>query len=963
MRYLCLVSVLLLITTAPAVSQSVWYKEYSNIFSHAYNEIKPTPDGGFIVAGHSGTVPFTTIRLLKINSDGSEKWRKELSQLPYLSVIANNISPLSGGGYVVGGAWFHDPINKGSASDLLAFPINNSGEVNWPDPFNAQPAHSYQDYETTISIGEASDGHFYFLGVTDVVSNRSYPSNFLKVSKNNGRVLVRTSFPHASSAVRQTPDGGYLVLGDTLSRIQDSIRTPVLTKLDGQGRMVWQKRYPNIRSGPGYMQTFPDGGAFFSCQYGFIRTDPFGNILWADSSFYYTRLPKTIYTTEPVSLSTGVAVHPDGRCTGVGIVREGPVNRIFIRWYAPDGTPQGTRLFHPFLLKDNPILPSVCSTADGGIAVTGFTEKGTFFVLKTNEQGTSGTVSGRVARDVNGNCTADTGEPPLQNWVVEARRKNDKATYYAITDSTGAYGLWLPQGNYEVEAIPPAPVWQPCSIGLATLNPQSNTATLHLPVKARMECPLLQVEMAAHSLRRGFRNATDVTVCNYGSRPALNTTVRLQLDELLTLDSITTPIEVRGNNVYDMPLGRLEVNQCVTARAWIRPEANAPLRQTLCMEAQAYNDLECTALTDWLLTLQDSCTGDSVVFTIANPTSTPMPQASEYIIVEDNVMRQTGQIQLDAGEFQRFAYAANGSTWTMQVQQNPALPGLDSLLIAVVEGCGAPVFTPHFGYYNQFALQDRMPGREVECRQVTSSFDPNDKLSFPEGYNEPARPPRHLIAPNTEIEYIIRFQNTGNDTAFTVVILDTLSSHLDPTSVRTGAASHPFQMEMTDGNALRFTFTNILLPDSTTDRTASNGYVKYRVRPRPNLPDNTRIENRAAIYFDFNEAITTNTTFHTISRRSFVPVKSIRDESAPIRVRFSPNPVRETLYFDLQNMKNTNDKALYLHVFRSDGQKMQSLPLVAGAVHLPETWTSGMYFFKLTNETQVLATGKFALLR
>jgi hypothetical protein len=68
------------------------------------------------------------------------------------------------------------------------------------------------------------------------------------------------------------------------------------------------------------------------------------------------------------------------------------------------------------------------------------------------------------------------------------------------------------------------------------------------------------------------------------------------------------------------------------------------------------------------------------------------------------------------------------------------------------------------------------------------------------------------------------------------------------------------------GRELVFTFENILLPDSTTNFEGSLGHVYFQVKPRAGLVPGTVIENTAAIYFDFNAPIITNTTFHTIRK-------------------------------------------------------------------------------------------------
>ena len=55
-----------------------------------------------------------------------------------------------------------------------------------------------------------------------------------------------------------------------------------------------------------------------------------------------------------------------------------------------------------------------------------------------------------------------------------------------------------------------------------------------------------------------------------------------------------------------------------------------------------------------------------------------------------------------------------------------------------------------------------------------------------------------------------------------------------------------------------------MLPDSNINEVASNGFFKYTVRQLPDLPIGTTFENSASIYFDFNDPVKTNTTFHSI---------------------------------------------------------------------------------------------------
>ena len=138
---------------------------------------------------------------------------------------------------------------------------------------------------------------------------------------------------------------------------------------------------------------------------------------------------------------------------------------------------------------------------------------------------------------------------------------------------------------------------------------------------------------------------------------------------------------------------------------------------------------------------------------------------------------------------------------------------------------------------------------------VTGSYDPNDKRNFIGETQWGGL----FYDQNVPMEYAIRFQNVGNDTAFTVVVRDTLDSeYLDVTTIRGFTASHDMSVQFEDSNVLVFTFNNILLVDSLTNEPASNGWLNFNVDLKPNLPLNTEIRNQAAIYFDFNAPVITN---------------------------------------------------------------------------------------------------------
>jgi len=156
---------------------------------------------------------------------------------------------------------------------------------------------------------------------------------------------------------------------------------------------------------------------------------------------------------------------------------------------------------------------------------------------------------------------------------------------------------------------------------------------------------------------------------------------------------------------------------------------------------------------------------------------------------------------------------------------------------------------------------DTTNNRKTYCFPVSNSYDPNDKQGLPFGIG-----PDNIIDRGQDIEYKIRFQNTGNDTAYKVVLVDTLQEEMDISSIQILGSSHEFDMSLDDNSVLKFTFNDINLVDSATNEPESNGFVSFKISQKPNLAYGTNINNTAYIYFDYNEAIITNTTHHRVDK-------------------------------------------------------------------------------------------------
>ena len=476
-----------------------------------------------------------------------------------------------------------------------------------------------------------------------------------------------------------------------------------------------------------------------------------------------------------------------------------------------------------------------------------------------------------------------------------------------------------------------------------------------------VDCPLMEVDIASPFLRRCFESKYIVTFCNSGTVAANDAFIEVELDSFLSVISTSIPSSQNGN-LLTFDLGNVDVGQCGNFEIIVLISCDAELGITHCTNAHIFPDTICEPPppTDWSganLQITGNCnsTNDMVEFTITNTGIGDMPDGTSSIVIEDAVMMLNGVPvnSLGVDESQMFSYAANGSTMRMELEQVVNHP-FGGSIAAVVEGCGENS-TGSFstGFVNQFPLENNNPFTAIDCQENIGAYDPNDKQAFPKGFGD-----QNFIEANTDIEYLIRFQNTGTDTAFNVVIKDTLSSFLNIGSFRLGASSHPVDFNMEGNGVLVFSFNNIMLPDSNINEAASHGFVQFKIAQKDDLANGTILENDAAIFFDFNEPIITNTVSHTIGE-NFISVNTQKIFLPNLAVHTFPNPFRDVVQFEVEG---ANFQLIQMNLYDLTGR------LIRTTTHSENQFSfyrnqllSGMYFYTLSGDGKIISSGKLSV--
>ncbi len=584
-------------------------------------------------------------------------------------------------------------------------------------------------------------------------------------------------------------------------------------------------------------------------------------------------------------------------------------------------------------------------------------------------------LSMKIFNDFNEDCINDNGEIGVANrkFIIQPGD---------IIGETNLGGRWnldsLPLGDYTI-TIDTSGKWSstcPITQSFTIINPYEESILPSFGLISTEPCPAPDISVHMPFMRPCFENQyIYIQACNtYNATGVLEDAfVTLELDSLLIPTSSSIPYVVLGDNLYQFDIGTLNPGVC--AEFWMETmlSCDAVLGQSLCMEANMFPAADCVfdeipnpfppsvepCNTEWdksSLSVEGYCQNDSIFFEITNTGDLgegDMTCFSPIYIYIDGELMIVDSIQLLGEETVQFNFSGDGESWHLQTAQHPLHPG-NLQPNVTVENCGGMTAQTAI---NAFAHDDADPVVDIYCGEVTGSYDPNDKTGFPLGINE-----SNDILPNQQMEYLIRFQNTGTDTAFTVVIRDTLSTDFDIFSVESGAASHSYDFNMYGSRIMEWTFNNILLPDSTTNEAASHGFIKFKVNQIPNLPEGTVLENSAGIYFDFNDPIITNTSQHTINyfidnfiTTSIFEEHLTTDNEFASSVSIYPNPASNYVSVDLgkiyQGVNLTLRNVLGQTIFNKEVNAMDEFQFEINEA-------SGLYLLEIKTETGESATFK-----
>ena len=915
-KYILLLSFCLVFGFMPFVSAQnaplavEWQKCFGGSRVENIASMTSTTDGGYIFLGRTTSIDGDLLNMGNTNIYTSYKfWIAKVSAanvIEWQQLLGGNgtdtgasiIQTTDGGYLAVGKTTSYDGDVVGSNNrpnvwngDAWVVKLSALGVIEW------QKCYGSTGIEEVKSVAKTRDGGYVLAGVTNSNDNNvsgnhgGYDGWVIKISA-LGRLewqkCVGGSNFDTFASIQQTKEGGYIATGYTESNDGDVSGNhggsdAWIVKLSASGNLEWQKCLGG--TGSEFFNSVvvsSDGGYALTGNSSSSDGDVSGN---HDSDVWVVKITNLgvlqwqkclggrgedvgnalLQTADGGYLIAGTTGSDDGDVTphnfGANPSDDAWViklsNQGALLWQKPLGGWAPERFNSVAQLPDGGYLMAGTTFSNnrdvsgnhGGMASDGW------IVKLTND---TKAIVGKVEQT---NTACQILTPPQYVSHVKIKVEKDNGiTYYTSVDSLGRFNLAADTGLFAISAVAPNSFWTACPPKVITLANQRirDTAFVNPNLFPNTLCPLMDIQLTTARLRRCFEETYTINYANKGTIMQTDATAELTLDSFLTFVSATRPVRARVGNKITFALGNVGVNQTGQFTVGVLVSCDSRLGQTHCSSVIIPKTMTCEPIQDSIPTIINECVAgcDSVSFLVVKPNTT-LNKTFKYQLIADATLMDTGRFVL-VNTF-GLKRKMDGRTYRLEIRN----PVTNELLAARSVESTPTASTPSVstGFVTQFSQSIKQVNIAENCTVNRGSFDPNDKAATPTGIGT-----RHFIEQGNVIDYLVQFQNTGTDTAYKVVVRDTLAAQFDWATFKLNAQSHAAIWQLNPQGILVVTFSNINLVDSFTNERGSHGFFKYSIKLKDSIVTNTIVTNKAAIYFDFNEPIITNLTSHTIGK-------------------------------------------------------------------------------------------------
>ena len=956
---------LLLCITGNAFGQG-WEKYYDFGGIYEIRDIVAAQDEGFIF---TGTTADNDLVLYRLNPEGDTVWTVD-DVLGPTAEAGNALVEASNGDIIVGG--FCNACGDFGDDDAILIRFDRFGNSIW------QKSYGTGGNERILDLIELDNGDLVFTGFTDDSDNKDI---YIARTAPNGDIIWEETINNNNGdlndegrALLQNSDGNIILAAS--SNIDITTPQPFILSLDGDGNVNWDVllgdgssvtevrdiSLARIIGNDGYVICGSKVSQSTSFDFFVAKIDLNGNQigtenvdgtalrdeansikLLKDGNFIIAGSSSTeTFKSFPsvVKVSSDLSTFSDRRTLST---EEGNIIIGFLNASAVTG-------------KEEIVVGGYRSERDP--ASSGV--EGSFYaaLLPLNLGYFNNVVRGKIFYDQNNNCIFDSNESPLANWKVDLKGLNQD--FHATTNEDGEYEIYCSVGSYDLTIVTPNESWSPCiNAYTLNLNAQYASSDLDFSVQNVKTCIYPEISIANSYLSPCGTFPYTIQYENTGTQTINNGNVEIAFGDNVTFVDADIPPTNLGNNKWRFNIGELASLESGSFNANVFINCDEPLGAAHIATAEIFpNDL-CTdinpAWNESFLEVNSSLDdiNETITFETFNSGTGTSSGTQASIIIEDHVIfRVIDPEPIEPGTTDTIQVPANGSTYRFIVPQDSFHPG-DSRPTIAIEGFAPGGQTASIGYATQLPEDDYDPFRGIShTENIDINSYPNQfKRGYPKGYDVD-----HKIDPKSDLTYQINFRNAGTEDAIRVVIRDTISAFLDPSTIQMGPSSHQFSYEIVGNGILKILFEEINLPPGSG--ADAEGFITYRISQKPGNESGTLIKSSAAIYFNFEAPMYLEPNCHLVWEDLVERIVFVKQPIPTLEsIEAFPNPFDEFTTIIIEGDLTINNGQL--SVFNTAGQLLKIVKFRGKKIELERNdFPAGALFFHIQNGKQLLATGQ-----
>jgi type IX secretion system substrate protein len=350
-----------------------WNKTYGGQGDDWGYSIQQTSDSGYIITGYTSSFATGSVNvyLIKTDSNGNSLWTKTLGGSA--NDGARCVKQTADGGYIIAGSTGSFGIGS---RNVYLIKTDNNGNPLWSKTFGGS------GIDEAFSVSQTIDGGYIIAGSTDGFGSGGSDVYLIKTDSNGDTLWTKTFGAidgDYGQSVQQTFDGGYIITGWTYN-FGSGIWNMYLIKTDTIGNLEWTKVISAIIASGHSIQQTTDGGYIIAGSgsslgpghddFYLIKTDSLGNSGCNDGSTTTIVItpptqvsnPATIVTSPGTIVGTPTSSPYSGGvvttlCLNVGI-NEIATNNLFLIQPNP-ATDNFTISFEKMILNGNVIILNI----------------------------------------------------------------------------------------------------------------------------------------------------------------------------------------------------------------------------------------------------------------------------------------------------------------------------------------------------------------------------------------------------------------------------------------------------------------------------------------------------------------------------------------------------------------------------------------------------------------------------